>query len=74
MALCRQAMWAEHKYVSLNLPFVDDDGDDEDDMGSDGEESDVEDRRAIRYVVGDVTHPQVQEGDAIVVHCAGNLL
>ena len=30
------------------------------------------DSRAIRYVVGDVTHPAYADGkDAIVVHCVG---
>lgn len=43
--------------------------DDEEDDGSVC--SSDSDGGAIRYVLGDVTHPHAATGDAIIVHCVG---
>jgi hypothetical protein len=56
----REALWEKHRYESLSLPL------------EDSEEEDEEvDSLDLNYVIGDVTHPQETQKDAIVIHCAG---
>uniref|UniRef100_A0A671RWC1 Chromodomain helicase DNA binding protein 1-like n=1 Tax=Sinocyclocheilus anshuiensis TaxID=1608454 RepID=A0A671RWC1_9TELE len=63
--------WESCGYKSLCLPQVDSEGEDmepdeDDDVSWSSTDSD---HTAIRYVLGDVTHPQADRGDAIIVHC-----
>lgn len=70
------AWWDSCGYRSLCLPSVDSEGEE---MESD-EDDDVSwsstnsEHRAIRYVLGDVTRPQTDREDAIIVHCVGTSL
>lgn len=72
----RMAWWDSCGYRSLCLPRVDSEGEDmepdEDDHVSFS--STDSDHTAIRYVLGDVTHPQADREDAIIVHCVGTAL
>ncbi|XDV35684.1 hypothetical protein PO909_005580 [Leuciscus waleckii] len=67
----KMAWWDSCGYRSLCLPSVDSEGEE---MESD-EDDDVSwsstnsEHRAIRYVLGDVTRPQTDREDAIIVHC-----
>ncbi|XP_073707948.1 chromodomain-helicase-DNA-binding protein 1-like [Garra rufa] len=67
----KMAWWESCGYNSLCLPRVDSEGEDvepdEDDVVS--WSSTDSDHTAIRYVLGDVTHPQADREDAIIVHC-----
>ncbi|XP_056316116.1 chromodomain-helicase-DNA-binding protein 1-like [Danio aesculapii] len=67
----KMAWWDSCGYRSLCLPRVDSEGEDmepdEDDHVSFS--STDSDHTAIRYVLGDVTHPQADREDAIIVHC-----
>ncbi|KAK3575576.1 hypothetical protein QTP86_030436 [Hemibagrus guttatus] len=66
----KMAWWASCGYKSLCLPSADSEGEDveeEEDMSS--VTSTDSDDTAIRYVLGDVTHPQAESEDAIIVHC-----
>ncbi|KAB5583814.1 hypothetical protein PHYPO_G00099960 [Pangasianodon hypophthalmus] len=70
----KMAWWASCGYKSLCLPSADSEGEDVDE--EEEEEGDVSsvnstdsDDTAIRYVLGDVTHPQAEREDAIIVHC-----
>lgn len=45
--------------------------DEDDDVSWSSNDSD---QTAIRYVLGDVTHPQADREDAIIVHCVGTSL
>lgn len=59
---CRLEHWKRSGYNSLNVSLDSDSSEEE-------EEPEAVD---IRYVVGDVTHPQnTEKSDAIVVHCVG---
>lgn len=67
------ARWASCGYRSLCLPSADSEGEDvEEDEDDDSSMSSTDsDHTAIRYVLGDVTHPQAYQEDAIIVHCVG---
>ncbi|XP_043097824.1 chromodomain-helicase-DNA-binding protein 1-like isoform X2 [Puntigrus tetrazona] len=68
----KMAWWKSCGYKSLCLSQVDSEGED---IEPDEDDDDVSwsstdsDRTAIRYVLGDVTHPQADREDAIIVHC-----
>ncbi|KAK9973409.1 hypothetical protein ABG768_024144 [Culter alburnus] len=67
----KMAWWDSCGYISLCLPNVDSGGEDmepdeDDDVSWSSNDSD---QTAIRYVLGDVTHPQADREDAIIVHC-----
>ncbi|XP_051753151.1 chromodomain-helicase-DNA-binding protein 1-like [Ctenopharyngodon idella] len=67
----KMAWWDSCGYRSLCLPSVDSEGEDmepdeDDDVSWSSNDSD---HTAIRYVLGDVTHPQADREDAIIVHC-----
>ena len=62
LLLSRLEHWRRSGYTSHNLSL------DSDDSSEGEEEEGVE----LRYVVGDVTHPQDPgTADAIVIHCVG---
>uniref|UniRef100_A0A671STM3 Chromodomain helicase DNA binding protein 1-like n=1 Tax=Sinocyclocheilus anshuiensis TaxID=1608454 RepID=A0A671STM3_9TELE len=69
----KMAWWESCGYKSLCLPRVDSEGEDiepdEDDDDVVSWSSTDSDHTAIRYVLGDVTHPQADREDAIIVHC-----
>ncbi|XP_056606446.1 chromodomain-helicase-DNA-binding protein 1-like [Triplophysa dalaica] len=67
----KMAWWDSCGYRSLCLPCVDSEGEDmEPDEDEDVSLSSTEsDHSAIRYVLGDVTHPKADREDAIIVHC-----
>ncbi|KAL1272704.1 hypothetical protein QQF64_028566 [Cirrhinus molitorella] len=68
----KMAWWESCGYKSLCLPQVDSEGED---IEPDEDDDDVSwsstdsDHTAIRYVLGDVTHPQADREDAVIVHC-----
>ncbi|XP_041912235.1 chromodomain-helicase-DNA-binding protein 1-like isoform X1 [Alosa sapidissima] len=69
----KMAWWESCGYTSTCLPALDSEGEeeeeeDEDDDAASGCSTDSE-HMAIRYVLGDVTHPNVAQEDAIIVHC-----
>lgn len=72
----RMAWWDSCGYRSLCLPCVDSEGEDmEPDEDEDVSLSSTDsDHTAIRYVLGDVTHPRADREDAIIVHCVGMAL
>ncbi|XP_067085682.1 chromodomain-helicase-DNA-binding protein 1-like isoform X3 [Osmerus mordax] len=61
----KMAWWDSCGYRSRCLPLVESEEEDEDGSicSTDSEHA------AIRYVLGDVTHPHAAGGDAIIVHC-----
>ncbi|TRY54630.1 hypothetical protein DNTS_001611 [Danionella cerebrum] len=64
----KMAWWDSCGYRSVCLPGVDSEG--EDDVGDDESWGSTDsDHTAIHYVLGDVTHPQADREDAIIVHC-----
>uniref|UniRef100_A0A8C1MBF3 Chromodomain helicase DNA binding protein 1-like n=1 Tax=Cyprinus carpio TaxID=7962 RepID=A0A8C1MBF3_CYPCA len=69
----KMAWWESCGYKSLCLPQVDSEGEDiepdEDDDDVVSWSSTDSDHTAIHYVLGDVTHPQADREDAIIVHC-----
>ncbi|XP_066520471.1 chromodomain-helicase-DNA-binding protein 1-like [Hoplias malabaricus] len=69
----KMAWWASCGYKSLCLPSADSEGEDVDEDEDEGDDSSVHstdsDHTVIHYVLGDVTHPQADMEDAIVVHC-----
>ncbi|GAA6082874.1 chromodomain-helicase-DNA-binding protein 1-like isoform X1 [Tachysurus ichikawai] len=65
-------LWASCGYKSLSLPSADSEGEDEDEDDYDEEEDNSSVTLAdldIQFVSGDVTHPQAESEDAIIVHC-----
>lgn len=75
MCVCvRMAWWASCGYTSLCLPSADSEGEDVDEE-EEGDVSSVNstdsDDTAIRYVLGDVTHPQAEREDVIIIQCVG---
>ncbi|KAK7144873.1 hypothetical protein R3I94_011076 [Phoxinus phoxinus] len=67
----KMAWWDSCGYRSLCLPSVDSEGeemesDEDDDVSWSSTDSE---HRAICYVLGDVTRPQTDREDAIIVHC-----
>ncbi|XP_036426586.1 LOW QUALITY PROTEIN: chromodomain-helicase-DNA-binding protein 1-like [Colossoma macropomum] len=67
----KTAWWASCGYKSLCLPSADSEGEDVDeDEGDDSSVNSTDsEHTAIRYILGDVTHPQADREDAIIVHC-----
>uniref|UniRef100_W5UIK8 Chromodomain-helicase-DNA-binding protein 1-like protein n=1 Tax=Ictalurus punctatus TaxID=7998 RepID=W5UIK8_ICTPU len=68
----KMAWWASCGYTSLCLPSADSEGEDVDEE-EEGDVSSVNstdsDDTAIRYVLGDVTHPQAEREDVIIIQC-----
>ncbi|XP_078700136.1 chromodomain-helicase-DNA-binding protein 1-like [Branchiostoma floridae x Branchiostoma belcheri] len=69
----REAKWKSHGYNTCNIAMETDEEESDEEVtmvtDDDVEVEDV-DRRAINYVMGDVTHPQCTgDQDAIIVHC-----
>lgn len=69
------AWWEANHYTSTCLPSEESSSEEEfeeDDLGQnvvlDYKDAD---QNYIKYVMGDVTHPQAEEEDAIIVHCLG---
>ncbi|XP_068449073.1 chromodomain-helicase-DNA-binding protein 1-like isoform X2 [Clinocottus analis] len=62
----KMAWWESCGYRSRCLPLADSEEEEK-------EKNDIDvcatDGTAMRYVLGDVTHPQTAHGDAIIVHC-----
>ncbi|KAM9482671.1 chromodomain-helicase-DNA-binding protein 1-like [Clarias gariepinus] len=68
----KMAWWESSGYKSLCLPSADSEGEDvdeEDDDDISSVNSTDSDDAAIHYVLGDVTQPQADRKDAIIVHC-----
>ncbi|XP_066278036.1 chromodomain-helicase-DNA-binding protein 1-like [Branchiostoma lanceolatum] len=68
----REAKWKSHGYTTCNIAMEidEEESDDEVSMVTDDDEDEDVDRRAINYIMGDVTHPQCTgDQDAIIVHC-----
>uniref|UniRef100_A0A8B9JQS6 Chromodomain helicase DNA binding protein 1-like n=1 Tax=Astyanax mexicanus TaxID=7994 RepID=A0A8B9JQS6_ASTMX len=66
----KMARWDLCGYKSLCLSSTDSEGEDVDEDGENSSvnSTDSEDTE-IHYVIGDVTHPQTPQMDAIIVHC-----
>ncbi|KPP68665.1 chromodomain-helicase-DNA-binding protein 1-like [Scleropages formosus] len=66
------AWWESCGYHSLCLPLADSDEDDEE-AGEEGDDISISsvasEHTDIHYILGDVTHPQANQEDAIIVHC-----
>ncbi|XP_059530075.1 chromodomain-helicase-DNA-binding protein 1-like isoform X2 [Myotis daubentonii] len=68
----KMAWWESNNYQSSCLPSEEsepenlEDGEDESSVQLDYEDSDS---TSIKYVSGDVTHPQARAEDAVIVHC-----
>ncbi len=61
--------WQKHSYTSLTVSMETSSSEEEEEGVSTGGDPS---EREIRYVVGDVTHPQnAEDADAIVMHCVG---
>ncbi|XP_077440207.1 chromodomain-helicase-DNA-binding protein 1-like isoform X2 [Vanacampus margaritifer] len=67
----KMAWWASNGYRSRCLKSADseEDEEEEDEEDRSSVSSADSDSGAIRYVLGDVTHPHAARGDAIIVHC-----
>lgn len=67
------AWWESNGYQSSCLPSEDSELEDHEDGYETPAELDYEDLdpASIKYVSGDVTHPQAGEEDAVIVHCVG---
>ncbi|KAL3047948.1 hypothetical protein OYC64_021996 [Pagothenia borchgrevinki] len=69
----RMAWWQSSGYRSRCLPSVESEEEEEEEDEEEEDDGSVSstdsDSSAIRYVLGDVTHPQAAQGDAIIVHC-----
>ncbi|XP_063747635.1 chromodomain-helicase-DNA-binding protein 1-like isoform X2 [Eleginops maclovinus] len=66
----KMAWWESSGYRSRCLLSVDSEEEEEEDEEDNGSISSTDsDSLAIRYVLGDVTHPHAARGDAIIVHC-----
>lgn len=68
------AWWKSNNYQSFCLPSEESEPED---LEDEEDESAAElsykdpDSTSIKYVSGDVTHPQAQAEDALIVHCVG---
>ena len=71
----RDEFWKSHKYESCNVEMESDSEESEEEREVDEEEDEGQTTsRDIKYVIGDVTHPQTtSRSNNIVVHCAGGL-
>ena len=69
----REKLWKKNSYDSLNISLKEDESEDESSEGEDFFSDETADRRRdIKYVRGDVTHPQDTDNHhAIIVHCVG---
>nr|XP_021488001.1 chromodomain-helicase-DNA-binding protein 1-like isoform X2 [Meriones unguiculatus]XP_021488002.1 chromodomain-helicase-DNA-binding protein 1-like isoform X2 [Meriones unguiculatus] len=67
----KMAWWESNGYRSSCLPSEDSELEDGEDGYETPDELDCEDLdpASIKYVSGDVTHPQAGEEDAVIVHC-----
>ncbi|XP_051987148.1 chromodomain-helicase-DNA-binding protein 1-like [Xyrauchen texanus] len=65
----KMAWWESCGYRSLCLHHIDSEGEDMEPDEDDDISSIDSDHSAISYVLGDVTHPQADREDAIIVHC-----
>jgi superfamily II DNA or RNA helicase len=68
----KMAWWESNNYQSFCLPSEDSEPEDlEDEEDEDAAELDGRDpdSTSIKYVIGDVTHPQAGAEDALIVHC-----
>lgn len=68
------AWWESNNYQSFCLPSEEsepEDLEDREDESSAQLDYEDPDSTAIKYVSGDVTHPQAGAEDAIIVHCVG---
>lgn len=65
------AWWASNHYRSFCLPSVDSEAEGEEDDSAPQLGYDNSDSTSIKYVSGDVTHPQAGAEDAVIVHCVG---
>ncbi|XP_062412778.1 chromodomain-helicase-DNA-binding protein 1-like [Sardina pilchardus] len=70
----KMAWWESRGYTSTCLPALDSEGEEEEEEDDEGDDavsgcSTDSEHMAIRYVLGDVTHPNVAREDAIIVHC-----
>ncbi|XP_077964886.1 chromodomain-helicase-DNA-binding protein 1-like isoform X4 [Gasterosteus aculeatus] len=66
------AWWESCGYASRCLPPADSEEEEEEEEEEEDDRSVCStdsDSTAIRYVLGDVTHPHAAQGDAIIVHC-----
>ncbi|KAJ7420539.1 Chromodomain-helicase-DNA-binding protein 1-like protein [Willisornis vidua] len=69
----KMAWWEENHYTSTCLPSEESGSEEEFEGDEVGLNVDLDykdaDQSNIKYVMGDVTHPQAEEEDAIIVHC-----
>lgn len=74
LASWRMAWWESNNYQSFCLPSEESEPEDLEDREEESSaQLDYEDpdSSAIKYVSGDVTHPQAGAEDAVIVHCVG---
>uniref|UniRef100_A0A803V8H5 Chromodomain-helicase-DNA-binding protein 1-like n=1 Tax=Ficedula albicollis TaxID=59894 RepID=A0A803V8H5_FICAL len=69
----KMAWWEANHYTSTCLPSEESGSEEEFEEDEFGQNVHLDckdgDQNYIKYVMGDVTHPQAEEGDAIIVHC-----
>uniref|UniRef100_A0A8C3U0Q3 Chromodomain-helicase-DNA-binding protein 1-like n=1 Tax=Catharus ustulatus TaxID=91951 RepID=A0A8C3U0Q3_CATUS len=69
----KMAWWEASHYTSTCLPSEESGSEEEFEEAELGQNVDLDykdgNQNYIKYVMGDVTHPQAEEGDAIIVHC-----
>ncbi|KAM7246488.1 hypothetical protein CapIbe_002786 [Capra ibex] len=65
----KMAWWESNNYQSFCLPSEESEPEDGEDESSAQLEYEDPDSTSIRYVSGDVTHPQAGAEDAVIVHC-----
>ncbi|TRZ18815.1 hypothetical protein HGM15179_008239 [Zosterops borbonicus] len=69
----KMAWWEANHYTSTCLPSEESSSEEEFEKDDLGPNVDLDykdgDQNCIKYVMGDVTHPQAEEEDAIIVHC-----
>ncbi|XP_014108940.1 PREDICTED: chromodomain-helicase-DNA-binding protein 1-like isoform X2 [Pseudopodoces humilis] len=69
----KMAWWEANHYTSTCLPSEESGSEEEFEEDELGQNVDLDykdgDQNYIKYVMGDVTHPQAEEEDAIIVHC-----
>uniref|UniRef100_A0A8C6E872 Chromodomain-helicase-DNA-binding protein 1-like n=1 Tax=Moschus moschiferus TaxID=68415 RepID=A0A8C6E872_MOSMO len=65
----KMAWWESNNYQSFCLPSEESEPEDREDESSAQLECEDPDSTSIKYVSGDVTHPQAAAEDAVIVHC-----
>ncbi|KAI1242251.1 hypothetical protein IHE44_0005769, partial [Lamprotornis superbus] len=69
----KMAWWEANHYTSTCLPSEESGSEEEFEEDELGQDVDLDnkdgDQNYIKYIMGDVTHPQAEEEDAIIVHC-----